>query len=56
MSFACGTFLSIVFMEILAAELVDRSKRDCLLRTATIIAGFIVVAISSIIEAVGGVE
>ena len=43
-------------MEILAAELVDRNKRDCLLRAATIVLGFIIVAISSIIEAVGGVE
>jgi len=50
MSLACGTFLAIHFIEILSVELNERNACGVASRMAVIIAGFLVIAISSIIE------
>ncbi|KAH0569747.1 ZIP Zinc transporter family protein [Spironucleus salmonicida] len=55
MSFAGGTFLAIVLVEILGAELRGAPRRVAL-KSLFVVAGFFVVSLSSVLEAVSGVE
>ena len=56
MAFACGTFTAISYVEILGSELHGRPKPEVIKRVSVVVAGFAVIAISSIVEAVFGVE
>ncbi|CAL6030548.1 ZIP_zinc transporter protein [Hexamita inflata] len=52
MSFACGTFLAICFVEIIGQEFNSEDKKKVFIKASYLLAGFTIVAISSIVEAV----
>lgn len=52
MSFACGTFLAIAFLEIVGEELHGRPRRDVLTKGLTILCGFLFIALTKIVETV----
>ena len=56
MSFAAGTFTTICFMEIMSEELHGCNIRELTYKLLTMIAGFIIIAISSVVEAVSGAD
>lgn len=54
MSLACGSFLTIAFVEILGEELHGKPTKEILLKGLTIAAGYTVIALSKVIEVVTG--
>ncbi|KAH0569481.1 ZIP zinc transporter protein [Spironucleus salmonicida] len=52
LSFACGTFIAIIFMEIFAEELLNKNKYEVLKRILAVCGGFSIVSIGSIVEAI----
>lgn len=52
MSFACGTFLTIAFVEIIGGEFSHIEPREIGYKALCIICGFVIIAISSIVEVV----
>ncbi|CAL6051683.1 ZIP_zinc transporter protein [Hexamita inflata] len=52
MSFACGTFLAICFVEIIGQEFNSEDKKKIFVKASYLLGGFAIVAISSIVEAV----
>lgn len=52
MSLACGSFLTIAFVEILGEELHNKPKKEIMLKGLTVAAGFTLIALSKVIEVV----
>lgn len=56
MSFAAGTFTTICFMEIMAEELQECNIKEITYKLLTMMGGFVIIAISSVVEVVSGAE
>lgn len=56
MSFAAGTFTTICFMEIMSEELAHCNIKELTYKLLAMVGGFIVIAISSVVETVSGAE
>ena len=53
MAFAVGTFTTISFVEIIESEMSNRTAKEVMLRGLAMTVGFVIVAISSLVEAFG---